>query len=1314
MSTHRSSLTLAGLLIVTLAVATLLPAAETPAQGEPWLPVGYDHPELDRGGPYVSEGPAWMDYAWSRVLKLAPKPAWKPLTVVMMTNFQTPAYAYELKRRFPADIAVIQSTNMASFTGRDAFFKALNEHPKVDVFLISRVAQNSIPTDVQAEMLRRTREDGAGILVVDIFDHSPTFNPEFLGLKPEKSSPELIPGIPYPGLRKYSTTKTTSYVALNCWNTYGVIATDPATQPQKYGDCWQASFGKGRIVWISTDSGWERGYGGRAPLPDVNQRRDMWVETEYFYSHVAKSLLLAAQTPQAARIMMLTPNGPTNAAETPTITCRTADQKTFVGTLRWQIRDTWGVVTDSGSEKATITDGAAAKLPSVRFKNGGRQFLDVWLEADRGDTVDWASAFINFDRGVASPEIAPTYPEGTPRGAALEGTVTVKTPPAGATLEVTLTDRYWRQVERLNSPLSEKNAYSFPARGLDGQIFTVEAIVRDKDNAVLARSNATVTAPFRCSPVGFYAVYAGGRNEFTPEMAGYREMLRRIGFRGQLQWGGGTRVTGEALLWNDLQSLPFPFAISAPTNEHQKEVITDWLEPELREQYIAATRQLVHELQPVGLRGFNLTDDCFPSGELTLGAYTVAAFHKWLAAQYGSFENTCKAWSWTPPVEELKADELPYDPYVTMQFHQWLKRKYGSLTDTAKAWKILPGCWGGLHTFGAIQREMVAKHKAGGATGPDADARAFMAEHVKSNPKRETFAGVHAAAIRKAFDAGTTGPWIDVQRFMQKAWVDDMVLIKDTARAIDPALWVGTQAASYTPDVYTRLDYIAPYYEDRLTKVAVSRGAARRPGLFGGCMGTYGDKAPTQTGRRATIWQTLFAGGTGIYYWMFAMDMGTTADLYLNDKHSRWQCEVLSEVTRGPGELFTGCQRIFHPALVLDSQLSTICDQLDAKKEPITSQPNSVGAFQYALEDLGVNPHTIEDTDLTDEFFRSNQTRLLVLPGVCSMSDRAVAVVRKFVEDGGTVVADVVPGLRMPNGTPRSSAPLADVFGVEHDVNGATKRVRGALACQGTDFGEALADPRVKAVKAQAGGAIAKAPVLLENAFGRGRAFLMNASFSTYPAHRTEGGDLWRAWNGLMKRISQAANLKPEFTWTSGGRETPGVEISGFRNGRGYLLGVEDLATADSQDARRTVEIALPARFYVYDIRRGSFVGQTDVLKADLPRGGHRAYSLMPYNVTGVDAKLNKANAARGDTVVLSTDLTLEPPGKRDLHVLRVEVVDPAGKTFYPFERVVRMPETGPLALEFTTSVDDPAGDWRVVVTDVNTGVAARLPLTLK
>ena len=1215
-------------------VATTLTAPAAPP-----LPAGYDVPASDQGGPRLGGGLQWIQGVCPRAIVFADTPAWPQPTVMFITNYGGVDTVHELCRRFPMDVLHFWGNDMGD---RARFNELLGSRDRIDCFVLSRFKTKSMPADIQYDILKRVSE-GAGFVMIDDFDRSETLTPRFLELKPTASGKRVFPGIPYDGLRQWSHADVLDLPIMNYWNTRS-LPQAVEVKPYEYSSTSISTFGKGVAIWIETGTHWLRaGRSGRTLLPQINLRRDMWVEDDYAYSHTAKAIMRAARMPQAARILEVALNG------APAL--RIEGAEAFPATVRWQVRDTWGAVGEHGTFACRITTGAqTVALQDLRLLDAGRRFVDVWL-LRAAAVVDWGSGFRLVDRDVRACTLVAAHPEGTARGQPLTGTVTVPDVPAGTRLRLSLWDRHWREVARTEHRVATDGhvPFRFATAGLDGQIWNVHADLLAADGQVLSRAFLTVTSPHTRATRGGFHPLMTCVDATNPEEAARAEYLRQLGFLANRPYSGGNRILAESMAWRDLQLHPFSFRITGASDDVNHDYITDWSGPGVQRDLVEVHRLMTRLYKPFGLRGYNLSDDSSPSSQLPLG------------------------------------------PYTTVAFHRWLEQEYGGLMETVAAWGMKTTGFGRIHSWGRI----------------------------------------HQKSVKAWYDKGMTAPWIDAQRFLEKHWVDTMVLVRDAVRSVLPDANVGSDASYYKhamSDLFGRLDYIAPYYRDVAVKVAVARGAARRAGDYGACLGSYGDKPERMTGRRSQIWDVLFAGGTALYYWSF--HVGLREDLSLHDAHALYQCEVVEEVMNGIGELFTQAQRVFDPVAILDSQTSGICNQLEQEGEPLTSKANSLAAFLHALEDLGLNAHIITAAELADGRLEGHGMRVLLLPGCISLSAAEIAAIEAFAKGGGTVVADTRPGVRLPNGTLRTSPPLDAVFGVRLDRKQKTVRSKGLLV--GTafgregelDFGLTLADPRVVAAGASAFAELrpptpvaegfTAASAVFSHDIGDGRAVLFNASFSSYDTLRGEGGEIWEPWHRVMDAIAAAAGITPALRGTSRGRKTPGLEFSPFRHGDGWLLGVEDLGCGDDTAERRPFEVQLPAAFHLYDIRAGRYLRHASILEDSLPRGGHRAYALLPYKATGIEASLESASVSAGGLVRLTVRLLSDGPLFTG-HVVRVTAQAPgADGLFFPFKRVLRLPQSGEIALPLQLAYNDPVGTWQIAVTDVSTGVSTTVGLEVK
>lgn len=1285
------------------------------------LPVGYDHPESLQGGPTEPQGPVWLEKVWNRRIVFATKLPGGPLRVASLSNRTGQANLASLSLYVPVKATAVIPSGGGGHQFAPEDFRELRRllaaGEKFDVFLLCKVDSGTIPLDVVYDILKRVKNGEAGLVLQDTGGQ---VHPSTIGLKPVQSGKQLIPGIPYEGLQQIVSGGKKEY-GLGA----DTITTTVEVKPFEYGGVEVYQFGRGTVISIGSNSTVGNTYWGTpAIISAINLGRDMWAQNDYLYSHTLKAMLRAAGREQAVQISGIQPRGPIDGSQTPEVGLVAPAGAASV-TLRWSVRDTWGLVSAQGKLPVEVpVEGRIVRLDGVSFPHAGRQFLDVWVDNAAGETLDWGSAFVDVNRGVDPPVITLQYESFTPRGEPLAGSVTAEAP-AGAKLQVTLVDRNWRDVGRVSGPADQRLNFSFPVEGLNGQAWVVQADILDAQGRYLSRAFTTLRSPHTKATIGNWNPVATLVMDGGLEQAGGRELLRQIGFKACRAYGGWDLMDAEALIWSDIQPMPFPYHLSGPGDDYARG-ITDYEEPQVRAAILDSIRGMTAALQPYGLFGMNLTDDSSAARELPLGAYTNIKFHQWLQRQYGGFEETCEAWGYTPPEEEVAAEDLPLNPYWQVRFHEWLKQKYGDLAGLNKAWKLpAPGMWGGPFQWASITQKTIRDLHAKGNDAPLQDVAAFKQAFQGDATTEDPFGRITRASVKAAFDAGYPGPWIDAQRFLGLEWHGDMAALLRASQEVQPDSWVGTDAAFYGPGVaecFSQYPYVAPYYDHHLLKLAVARGRMERPGLYGVCTGSYGEKPANMSGRRGLIWDVAISGGTGYYYWMFRY-FALTSDFHLSDAHALYQCETTEELNRGIGELLATARPVFAPIALLSSHTAALCDQLDAKQEPVTNHSLSYNAFADACEDVALTPWTVLSSELEGNWLQAKGIRLLVLPGAVSLSDKEIAAVEKFVNAGGVVVADVLPGLRQPNGVVRSEAPLASLFGVTFTPLGPKDKLRvrgemlartGAEDAPEVSFGEALADPRVKVAGATALGHIGETPAMLVNSVGKGKTFLFNASFNSYGTLRAEGGARWAPWNDTFKRILAAAGIPLAFPFTSGGKTTPGFYVSPFSLGRGYALGVADNGCGDFGGARRPLEITLPQASYVYDVRAGTLLGKVAAIQAEVPRNGYRVYSVLPYQVKSVDVKVDKPTCNAGDTITLTAEPVIEPAGRRDLHLFRVEAFTPKGEPFYPFRRVVAAPPRGALSVPLTTAYNDPPGNWRLVVTDVGSGVSSTVTVQIK
>src|SRR5207244_11782680 len=99
------------------------------------------------------------------------------------------------------------------------------------------------------------------------------------------------------------------------------------------------------------------------------------------------------------------------------------------------------------------------------------------------------------------------------------------------------------------------------------------------------------------------------------------------------------------------------------------------------------------------------------------------------------------------------------------------------------------------------------------------------------------------------------------------------------------------------------------------------------------------------------------------------------------------------------------------------------------ENRPVDFRPSTLGALQ-TLTYAGRPVESLAEFRLTAE--QLAQFEVLVLPEVEVLSDAQSEVIRRWVKEGGTLVASYKCGLFDENHKTRSNFPLADVFGVDY------------------------------------------------------------------------------------------------------------------------------------------------------------------------------------------------------------------------------------------------------------------------------------------
>jgi hypothetical protein len=376
---------------------------------------------------------------------------------------------------------------------------------------------------------------------------------------------------------------------------------------------------------------------------------------------------------------------------------------------------------------------------------------------------------------------------------------------------------------------------------------------------------------------------------------------------------------------------------------------------------------------------------------------------------------------------------------------------------------------------------------------------------------------------------------------------------------------------------------------------------------------------------------------------------------------------------------------------------------VDGKIEPeVVYDPSSATMRRFnanrdgwvkALRDAGLQFDFIAYGDVEQGKLAERGYKTLILPMSIALSDREAEAIREFVRRGGAVIADALPAVMDEHCTFRERSALADLFGIAH-----TRASRDDIVAM-------KGDPALKLAGAKALLNESDRPLLLEHAVGAGRAYLLNFFLDRYSADKQEG----RAGPTLQKlqQVFNAAGIEPAIRLESrAGQRITDCETYLFNQGSTRLLGlIPDYERPAAPQAR----LVFKQPGALYDVRRRRYLGYGSTFETTLESAAPQLFALVAARIRGLEARA-PSRASLGAEVTIQFRVT----GANQLRsVAKVVVTDAAGRevSFYGGNRDI---VNGAGTASFRTALNDPAGVWRVAVTEVISGETANAEIVMQ
>ncbi len=477
--------------------------------------------------------------------------------------------------------------------------------------------------------------------------------------------------------------------------------------------------------------------------------------------------------------------------------------------------------------------------------------------------------------------------------------------------------------------------------------------------------------------------------------------------------------------------------------------------------------------------------------------------------------------------------EVDDSPATVALYREWLARKYGSIEKLNASWES--------------------------AHASFAECRPLSFEQLRVR---------HQAP---PFSAWRLAPWMDWRSFMDWHFADvlaDLTLFTNGLDPVVPAGFVGAQQPSaYGGYDYERLaravQFIEAYDIDGTNEILrsfwswpearprvqtwFSRGNARLDRWFHGYYFLHGN-------RGAIAWPDTREHGP----WF-----GENGPAPFLVENRAFFEELQGDLSR---KLFAGEARFeTDPIAVFYSmpsiRASWVTDIVPHGKtwprrsSSLDNACQSAGKSRIAwcklLEDCGYQYQMVSNAQVADGELIEQGYRVLVLNRALCLSDAEAAAIRRFVEAGGTVLADHWCGLLDGNGNGRARGALDDLFGIE--------RGEGETYFGGGDQvweinGEKYQRPYLERLDYE--GALRHEGIvrpernresLVEKTTGKGRAVYLNLSPLAYFDHAVRFGKEGDLWRGIVNGELERAGVVPDITARASHDGEPFVPVEVIR-----------------------------------------------------------------------------------------------------------------------------------------------------------------------
>jgi len=522
-------------------------------------------------------------------------------------------------------------------------------------------------------------------------------------------------------------------------------------------------------------------------------------------------------------------------------------------------------------------------------------------------------------------------------------------------------------------------------------------------------------------------------------------------------------------------------------------------------------------------------------------------------------------------------------------------------------------------------------------------------------------------------------PWADFKEWMDISYADALRMGVDAVHEIDPqapAGIVGAQKPGWGGYDYSRLTRSVGVMEPYDIGSSVKLAHSLNPDIP-----LLSTSFASGDWEKHRVWFELLQGERGIILWDESQhyilpdgskgSAGKSAEQYYNELRDGTGALIINSIAHDDRIAVHYSQPSMRTEWILerrpdgDSWMTR-----DASYERAHNQFLRLReSWGHAIEDQGLQYRFVSYTQVEDGELLRHGYHVLVLPRSSSLSEEEARNIRDFARAGGVVIADGMPGTFNAHSRHLSTSLLEDLFSGEHTQ-----------------------------------------PLTIKP-YGSGKTIFVNTNTLDYLQDRITGkeGNTYKVIADLFKASGIQAELP---TTDEHDKPIVGINVHVFSNGAVRLLSlqsnpqqaVDELGPPSFHSNKRfevshTVQIHLPTRMYVYDVRKKKFLGNQQSLAVTVDPYEPTILSLTGTLPPHLEVSV-PGEAAAGTVVPVGLRL---PQALSAFQVYHVDVLDPSGKRLLQYSGNVIAPGESALKL-IPLAKNDVPGVWTIQVQDMLTG----------